>query len=249
LPSERFGVTQEALRIGLVVPNRLYREALSALFERSELGPAFVLSAPSDLPPDGEAPDLVLVDCSAQSDDVRETVGELRTALPATKIVVVAPDHRATLLSAFLAGADGLVLPDISFTALRETLDLVDAGERVYPGKLLTDLIDRPEGSNGRAGDWLREQGAVLGLSRREIDVVEALVDGLSNREIAERLDMKESTVKVHLRRLSQHIGANNRTQIVLWALKNLPRAEAEQHPAHDVSHQQGTGKDPGRGS
>jgi DNA-binding NarL/FixJ family response regulator len=242
-------VSQEAIRIGLVVPDRLYREALSALLERAGLGPAFVVTAPSDLPSGGEVPDVVLVDCSTQADDLRPTVAELRTALPTTKIVVMAPDHRSALLSAFLAGADGLVLASISLTALRETLELVLTGERVYPGKLLADLIDRPESANGGAGDQVGEQGAALGLSRREIDVVEALVDGLSNREIAERLGMKESTVKVHLRRLSQHIGATNRTQIVLWALKNLLRPETEAGPAEGRTDLHGSGSEPGGGT
>ena len=237
------------IRLGLIIPNRLYGEAFIALFDGSNVQPVFTAECLEDAPEGIDTVDVLLVDCLAQHKDVRQVVADIRNAATSAKIVTLSPNHRRSLLNAFLAGADGVVLPDISFQALNESLELVCTGERVYPSKLLTDLIDHPENANGRDGDAVREQGAALGLSRREIDVVEALADGLSNREIGERLNMKEGTVKVHLRHLSQHIGASNRTQIVLWALKNLPRPETEEDPAYDRPPPRGGGNENGPGS
>ena len=59
------------------------------------------------------------------------------------------------------------------------------------------------------------------GLSPRELDVLRALVEGISNRQIGEMLGLQEVTVKLHLRRIYKKVGVSNRTQAVKLAMEN----------------------------
>ncbi len=59
------------------------------------------------------------------------------------------------------------------------------------------------------------------GLSPRETEILSCLVNGLSNKEIAIRLDITEGTVKVHLKGVLKKIHVHNRTQAAIWAVQN----------------------------
>ena len=61
----------------------------------------------------------------------------------------------------------------------------------------------------------------VHGLSERAVQILQCLVQGESNKMIANRLGIAEATVKVHMKSLLPKIGANNRTQAAIWALNN----------------------------
>jgi DNA-binding CsgD family transcriptional regulator len=67
------------------------------------------------------------------------------------------------------------------------------------------------------AGPWVRDERQVeqLGITPRELDILEAIAAGLSNREIAERLYVSENTVKTHAGRLFEKLSARRRTQAV----------------------------------
>ena len=67
--------------------------------------------------------------------------------------------------------------------------------------------------------DTLRELAALLfGLTRREIEIISAVVDGCSNREIAERVHVSENTVKSHLLNIFNKSGASSRVELALFA-------------------------------
>jgi DNA-binding NarL/FixJ family response regulator len=66
-----------------------------------------------------------------------------------------------------------------------------------------------------------KDFAARMGLSPREVDVIGALVKGISNRQIGRELGVEEVTVKLHLRRIYKKIGVSNRTQAVKLAMAN----------------------------
>jgi DNA-binding NarL/FixJ family response regulator len=62
-----------------------------------------------------------------------------------------------------------------------------------------------------------------VNLTERETDVLVAVRDGLSNKQVARRLAISEKTVKSHLGRIFQRLGVSDRTQAALWASRHLP--------------------------
>jgi len=112
-------------------------------------------------------------------------------------IAVMSPDARnATLRKALLAGARGIVLESDLLHALVPTAHAVLAGQLVVPSSLTRQLAPRP-------------------LSYREKEILSLVVLGLTNREIARRLFLAESTVKTHLSSAFRKIDARSRAEAV----------------------------------
>jgi two-component system nitrate/nitrite response regulator NarL len=174
---------------------------------------------------DGESIDLVILDSNVLEDRVEKTVSALRQTLTNARIVVLGNSERPQiLLECFSAGVDGCLLRDISGAALVESLDLILLGERVFPAQLLT-MAMRGDTSFGTR----RTSPAVseARLSERELHILRYLVSGYANKVIANRLDVTEATVKVHLKSILRKIKAQNRTQAAIWALNQGLEANA----------------------
>ncbi|MBI4421374.1 MAG: response regulator transcription factor [Gemmatimonadetes bacterium] len=130
------------------------------------------------------------------------TPGTAGPALPKV-LVLTAYNDGESIRAALDAGADGLALktqsPQQTVTAIRQ----VHAGQLVFPQA---------------ARRWLEERArdAGLGLTQREREVWELVARGLSNREIARRLELSGNTVKFHVQHLFHKLGVKNRTEAAL---------------------------------
>jgi two-component system nitrate/nitrite response regulator NarL len=152
-----------------------------------------------------------LTHCGDFENDVRQ----LKKQSPAFRVVVLAETMEAEFLAlSFSAGVDGYLLAEISPEALRESLQLVMLGEKVFPSRLVTLLCGR---------DWGTRLPEASGsfLSDREVDIVSRLAGGLPNKVIASQLTITEATVKVHLKSILKKLGVSNRTQAAIWAINN----------------------------
>nr|WP_246529089.1 response regulator transcription factor [Microvirga zambiensis] len=127
------------------------------------------------------------------------------------------------VLAAFDAGADAYLLKSVSCEVLLKTLDLVLLGETVFPAKTLGTL---------------RNKGLAIGigsadvLSERERAIIRCIVAGDPNKLIARKLDIAETTVKVHLRAILRKICVKNQTQAAVWGMRHLPPDDG---PAEEV--------------
>lgn len=212
-----------AVKTFLIDSNRLSRDGMRRIFADSRfhvVGEGKTLASlarPSDGPED--TPDLVLVDIATLDGQIHEGIAVLRESLNRGFIVVLADQEETHLLfDCFRAGVDGCLLKDISSAALLESLDLVLLGERVFPSQLLTMLMhDGVAVRNGESADAVSQAR----LSEREIQILHCLVAGSSNKAIANRLDVTEATVKVHLKSILRKIKAQNRTQAAIWAINH----------------------------
>jgi len=198
----------------LVGGNQLFREGLKRLFEGSPVmvaGEADSLAeAVSSL--EGGAPAVVVL---LQVPNSAAEVEAMRRAWPETRVVVLAGQGDAGAMSrAMEAGIDGYLLTDMSPAALIHSISLVVMGENVFPTRLAFDLF---RGGRGMEAPERRSTR----LTRREIDILHGLLDGLSNKVIARNLGTTDATVKAQLRHLLRKIGAENRTQAALWAREN----------------------------
>jgi two-component system nitrate/nitrite response regulator NarL len=168
---------------------------------------------------DGPTPDDMLVISLVRGvEDVTAAVGEIRSRMPAARIVCLVPEFDLDVMRrCFAAGASGYLLESISRDALRESLRLVDAGEKVFPSELaaqfpaLASRADRADSSALAPPE--------SDLSCREVEILQCLASGLSNKAIAKNLNIAEATVKVHVKRILRKAHAMNRTQAALWGI------------------------------
>lgn len=165
-----------------------------------------------------ERPDLVLVQHHA-GDPLDLLTAELRAARrtwPGATLAVLADAAAAVALTALRSGAR-LVLPgDVGLDSVISAIRLADASLAVVPVAALT-MLEQPdtgvESGEGHVAPLGAEQLGLL--TPRQRDVIGVLATGLSNKAIARRLGISESTVKVHIRAIMAATGVSNRTQLV----------------------------------
>lgn len=160
-------------------------------------------------------PDLVLLDLSMKGMDGIETLGALRGAGVMCRIVVfTVSDDRSDVISALKAGADGYLLKDV------EPDELVDNIRRACAGHMvLSDQLTEALALSFR--DEQKMQGPDLGaLTRRELQILKYIAEGLSNKITGRKLDIAESTVKVHVKHLLKKLGFRSRVEAAIWMVE-----------------------------
>jgi len=160
-------------------------------------------------------PDLILLDLSMKGMDGIETLIALRDADVDSRIVVfTVSDERSDVVSALKSGADGYLLKDT------EPEELVESIRQACSGKLvLSDQLTEVLALSFR--DNQKSQGPDLGsLTRRELQILKYVAEGLSNKLIGRKLDIAESTVKVHVKHLLKKLGLRSRVEAAIWMVE-----------------------------
>jgi len=165
-----------------------------------------------------EKPAVVVI--SAELDDDKrkgfEVARELRALHSETRVVMLLDSsERNQVVEAFRTGARGVFCRSESLTSLARCIQCVSEGQIWANSKELRYLLEAlGEAMPLRVVDT---RGAAL-LSRREVEVVRCVAEGLSNREIAQRLGLTEHTVKNYLFRIFDKLGVSKRVEVVLYA-------------------------------
>lgn len=166
-----------------------------------------------------EKPDVVLLSTVLENDPALgfQVARQLRAANPAIRIVMLLDrSERGAAVEAFRAGASGIFCRSESLKFLPRCISCVHAGQvwaNSHELKYLLDALSDPF----PARRVVKTIDLSI-LSRREQDVVSGVADGLSNREIANRLKLTEHTVKNYLFRIFDKLGVSSRVEVVLYA-------------------------------
>ncbi|MFN2198740.1 MAG: response regulator [Anaerolineales bacterium] len=156
---------------------------------------------------DSTDPDVVLLDVNMPVMDGVETVTELKKSTKARILMLTISKHEEDLFGAITAGADGYLLKNAEPDELKKSIMAVYEGKAILSpdvtGKVLKAIVSK--------------QGYVpdAGLSKREIEVLECLAQGMTTPQIADQLFISENTVKTHVRRILEKLDAGNRTEAV----------------------------------
>lgn len=159
--------------------------------------------------------DLVLLDLALPGIDGFVGLDVLRRRFPAIPVVVVSAfDDLPTIARVMNLGASGFIPKAFSGEALLAALQQVLAGNIFHPDRSgqaaqLDDEQPVPPAAKGVAA-------ADVGLTERQAQVLALMVRGLSNREIAERLELSEGTVKIHVTAIFKTLGVTSRTQALV---------------------------------
>jgi DNA-binding NarL/FixJ family response regulator len=158
-------------------------------------------------------PDVLLLDVELADGDGLATLPELKRAAPGARVLVVTMHaERALVRRAIEMGAAGYVLKGVGRRELLSAVRAVRAGESVVDPTLLRELA--------RSG--ARDAGPLPGetLSPVELDVLRAIADGLTNRQIAERMRWSVATAKKYVQRVLEKMAVTDRTQAAVAALR-----------------------------
>jgi two-component system response regulator DevR len=163
------------------------------------------------------SPDVVVVDVRLPDGDGVSLCRELRALDPPPRcLVLTAFDDERALVEAIMAGASGYLLKQV------RGQELVDAVREVAAGRSLLDPL-----TTARVLDRMRrsaETDELDALTERERHVLELMGEGLSNRQIAERLFLAEKTVKNYVTSVLAKLGMERRTQAVAWIARRSQR-------------------------
>lgn len=207
------------VRVLVVDDQTLFREALTTLLlTRSEVD---VVGAA----PDGAQalelvpvlrPDVVLMDLRMPVLDGVATTQRLRVEHPEVRVLVLTTfDGDDEVFPALRAGAVGYLLKDATAPRLLEAVLAAARGESVLQPSVAAKVLSRISELPNLPSEP-RRQPLVDPLTDRELEVLRALADGLSNREAADRLYLSEGTVKNHVTHVLAKLGVRDRTQAAL---------------------------------
>jgi two-component system, NarL family, nitrate/nitrite response regulator NarL len=237
-------------------PCALVRDALDRILAKAQFAPVHIFptldgTAESKL----SAPSLCIwllgvSECTkTTNDEVRRVVA----ANPSVRPVILATSHTPRdVMFALAAGAFGFLCQNIPAPQLIKSLELVVLGQTViHPQSHLRAFAQmsfepphsaRPPAlalpASDTAGSVSRDPvgEVVRGLSRREVVILRTLVEGASNKIIARKLVITESTVKVHMKAILRKLRLQNRTQAALWARTHLDELASPHAAASSVA-------------
>jgi DNA-binding NarL/FixJ family response regulator len=159
-------------------------------------------------------PDIVVLDIRMPEMDGIEAARRISEQVPGTRVVMLtAYDDRHFVVEAVRAGAKGYVLKSKDAEHLLQSVRLVHDGHMVIDPELVVALADELAVAKDR------DVGAET-LTEREVEVLQLLAFGYTNRDIGGRLFISPDTVKTHLEHIYQKLGANDRTAAVAEAMR-----------------------------
>jgi two-component system, NarL family, response regulator DevR len=206
-------------RIGvfLLAENCLLREALVRVLRSKEditVAGAIPFSASALEKLSAANPDVVLLDSTSIALTGPRLVSQMRQRSGNRKCVMVGMEEdEATFLHAVGEGVVGYVLKDASAAEIVRVIRAVGAGEAVCPPQFSLSLFRCA--ARDICFTFKPPQKTKFGLSRREQQLVGLIRVGLSNKEIGNRLNLSEQTVKNHIHRILRKVGATGRLEIV----------------------------------
>lgn len=208
---------EELIRVLVVEDHEVVREGLCSLLT-SRYGVEVIGEAADGFEAVEKAqaldPDVILMDLFMPRMTGLEAIMKIRQRDPDARILILTSFSEEDKISAALqAGAMGFLLKDSSADELAHAIQSVYRGNLSLPRELAQKVMTGLLGVEGDAAP--REE-----LTRRELDVLKCVAQGMSNAEIADTLSVSLPTVRSHVHNLLGKLNLNNRTQAALYAVE-----------------------------
>ncbi|MDP1954677.1 MAG: response regulator [Polaromonas sp.] len=169
-------------------------------------------------------PDLILLDNHLPGVLGVDGIAALKEAAPGTRILMLTvSENEDDLAAALQAGADGYLLKTVELDSLCESIIKVLGGESVVSPEMMTKLVTafraKPQAVVGEAPAAGPPDLPALLLSAREREVLALIAFGDSNKLIARKLNIAETTVKIHVQHILRKLQLNSRVQAAVYAV------------------------------
>lgn len=166
---------------------------------------------------DQVAPDLILMDIRMPGIGGLEATRLIRARYPDMRIVILTvSDDEQDLFDAVKSGAHSYLLKDLEAPQFFQALEAIQRGEAILPSRLAGRLLEEFRAQAKRVGKTVSTDP----LSSREQDILGLVAQGLTNKEVAERLYISENTVKYHMKNILDKLHLQNRAQVIAWAAR-----------------------------
>lgn len=153
-------------------------------------------------------PAVVLMDCSLPNTSGLQATRKILETVPGTKVLMLSMHPEETLVrQALELGASGYILKNAMDLELGSAIRRVAAGETVLDEQLAKSPTLRGERD--------------YGLTPRELEILQMIVDGQSNKEIATKLDLSANTVAAHRANMMDALGIHKTAELVVYAIRN----------------------------
>jgi DNA-binding NarL/FixJ family response regulator len=209
------------IRLLLVEDNRLLREGLTAMLSSQpdiEVVAAFgngrdaVLKATQEL-----KPHIILLDLGLKGQNSLRLVEWVKKESSKIKVIVMdLIPAEGDIIEFVREGASGFLLKDATFDDFLKTIRSVAAGATVLPpsltGSLFSQIVEQ------MVGQGKTDLIASVRMTKRERDVIDLIAEGLSNKEIAQRLNIASYTVKSHVHNILEKLALHTRLQVARYA-------------------------------
>ena len=219
----------------VVDDHSLFRRGLTALLSQDER-----LQVSGEAGDVGEAlrcvaqqrPDVILLDNHLPGVLGVDAIPALREAAPGTRILMLTvSENEADLVAALKAGADGYLLKTVESDQLCEAIMKVLAGESVVSPEMTTKLVaalraqppDQPAQEEVPVAARSAAEAELALLSAREREILDLIARGDSNKHIARKLDIAETTVKIHVQHILRKLHITSRVQAAVFAARHAP--------------------------
>lgn len=158
-------------------------------------------------------PDLILMDINMPGTNGLIATQVIKREFPNIKVIALTVFEGEEVLELVKAGVSAYMLKDVLGSDLIQTIHRVLAGEVVIHPRVTSYLVQELTRTDKKSDN--------LNLTRREMDVLEMLVKGNSNRDMAEAMFISEKTVKNHLTSIFRKLGVKDRTQAAVFAIRH----------------------------
>jgi two-component system nitrate/nitrite response regulator NarL len=217
------GDTAQSVRILIADDHPIFRDGLRKLLEAEK--DFKVIGEASD---GGEAiemanqlkPDVLLLDLAMPRIPGLEALRQLGSAVEAIKVILLtAAIEREQIVDALHHGVRGVVLKESATELLLKSIRCVMDGQFWVGRESVSDLVRIIRDLTAIPEQGTRKRS--YNLTPRELDIISAIVDGYTNKDIAEKFSIAEQTVKHHLGNIFDKLGVSNRLELALFAVNH----------------------------
>lgn len=163
--------------------------------------------------------DIALLDINMPRMNGLETMAAIRKDYPDTRVIILSMHNERAIVQRLIdLGASGYVLKNADRKELVEAIRQVASGQKYFSGEVTMNLLQNNTNSKGHPS---RANSELPELTRRETEILKLVAEGLSNKEVSERLFISHRTVDTHRTNIMRKVGVSNVAGLIRFAIRN----------------------------